>query len=129
MGWQKGAKKDGLLLINLGTKRLSFFYFFIQQICIEHPVGARYWGYSRNKTDGVPAFLELPLSKGNRKQKIHTQIQCCEETKPKSYAHEGAFRLVEEEGLCEQLKLKGKKPDMWSAGRKNTPEREGKQQA
>lgn len=24
-----------------------------------------------NKTDGVPAFMELPLSRGNRKQKIH----------------------------------------------------------
>lgn len=32
------------------------------------------------------------------------------------------------EGLCEELKLKGK-PDIWSAGRGNTPEREGKQQA
>lgn len=33
------------------------------------------------------------------------------------------------EGLCEEMKLKGKKPDVWSAGGGNTPEGEGKQHA
>ena len=40
---QRGAKKDGSLLINLETKRLPFIHSVIQHVYTEHLIGPGIW--------------------------------------------------------------------------------------